>query len=234
MRWRVTTLLLVYDITTPEAAQVTYAELKQGNIGERDIKFRFMHCTTRLGDIEKVKNDGLNDLVTALETAGTDLHDFLATYGIFITPNQTIKLKGKEISFKELKDKNRFLYNRLTNDTMICGFLLYNQNQVYSANVHERPEVLKNINELMNLEFNLDINLEEDWQSLCKPYTVYVELNATKTTFFNDYKKEAINYLLVCALDAAKGNTFDEFIYLKRDQKVDTKEIVKVEPRSIW
>lgn len=132
-----------------------------------NLEFVITHLTTSGNGCISILNDGLIDLKKAYQKSDSELRTFLEAKGIeIILDSKCLKYKGKYYDISYVKCPwnheseeyaawsvgRKFYY-----DFTVCGFLSINKNRPYAGNVHKRPEIL------MDLDNLLKTNLQNEW-----------------------------------------------------------------------
>lgn len=133
-----------------------------------EIELVLTHITTSSDECQSIKDNGLLDLGKSYQLTSSDLRKFLNLNGIEILIDDCkLRYGGREydIKYTPYPPKNEFSkeYNawlvgrRFYFDYTICGFLSINSRDVYGGYVHIRPEVLSDIDNL------LETDLQNQW-----------------------------------------------------------------------
>jgi len=145
----------------------------------KNIVYCVQHITTSSNGCANIKKIGLVDLVESYTDYNTELRQFLEQQEI------KIDLLNEEIFYKNtLLGSIHFSHNRenydysskahhlwavgrkFYYDYCICGFLSFDHEHPYGGNVHERPEILFNISELIGKR------IDDLWRDTHKCYVI--------------------------------------------------------------
>lgn len=152
-----------------------------------DLKFpidevicRIQHITTSANGCESIVKKGIKDLKSCYEDKESELRIFLEKNKILIDlEKEIIHYDGKQQSIHYSQnrpdrhteeDKLWLIGRKFFYDFCICGFYSINFKHLYGGMVHQRPEILKDIEKLVNY------NLENIWKKNHKPYIVTFEV----------------------------------------------------------
>lgn len=172
-----------------------------------DIELVVTHVTTSSNECQSVKDNGLLDLKKSYQLISSDLRKFLDSNGVEIQLD-TCKLKYKgsdyDISYsihapKDERSKEYAAWSvgrRFYFDYTLCGFLSINNRDVYGGLVHHRPEVLFDIDNL------LDTDLQNQWIRTHDAYEVSFiipEHDCVYNVYDEDDEQDRVMYYLTDA-----------------------------------
>lgn len=159
-----------------------------------DFNLVVTHITTSSDKCLSIKKNGIIDLKKSYSLLTSDLRKFLDMNGIEILVDSCqLKYKGKiyDISYKDCPYNSRskeyaswLVGRKFYYDFTVCGFISINQRDVYGGCVHERPEILYNIDNL------LDTDLQIKWINEHEPYEVIFQI-PVKDTIYDGYGEES-------------------------------------------
>lgn len=221
-------------IDEPDLMKSEIMESKHIHIKDIDLEsiyFVLLHVTTSANGCKNIKKEGLHDLVWSC-THDTELKQFLDNQHIRIDiENQKIDINGTlhEIP-NNLKISGGVGY-KLFGDSEICGCFQIDKDFPYGGNVHQRPEILHNINKLVK-----GIDLEYIWYETHVPYIVKFKVPYNNIDIFlsmshNERKSEILEKLFGCAFATVFYNRFscDNIGILKNSKYIPANDIISIE-----
>lgn len=216
---------------------------KHGSFPENYEKwiFTYFHVTTSANECASIKKHGLLDLKNSYRCADSELRIFLDNKGIEIdTDNCTLKYKGEKYdisygrcpsSFDKVAHSCWAIGRKFYYDYTTCGFLSVWDLSPYGGYVHCRPEILSDIDNLLNL------TLSQEWHVSHDPYEVVALVQGTDIVYDGENeqsnKDKILNYLTK-AYNTAFGSPHEEIILLKNHIQVPPHNIVDINPLSCW
>lgn len=203
----------------------------------RELEFTFGHITTSSTACESIRNGGLMKL--ACTNKVTELGLFLSNHDVDINIEQhTLKYNGRtyDISFGDCPPvHNREEYaawrvgRKLYYDYCICGFLSYSK-QPYGGYIHKRPEILKDMDELLNTD------LATEWVATHTPYEIVVRVSADKIVYdgrnSDSEQEKVMNYLMKAYW--CSFSDMENVILLKNDVEIQICDILNIRPFNMW
>lgn len=160
-------------INADAQAFFSYFNISNNNILEKDIYLTSLHVTTVNDQLASINKFGLLNLQDAV-TYKTPLKKYLLEKGVSIDiKRKVIDHKGKLIDISAKYDGNLYhtplhkVIYKLFIDYPITSFFSTKNVTNYEGKVHERPEFLKNLAELLN---SPDIN--NDWKKRNECYVI--------------------------------------------------------------
>lgn len=170
-----------FDYTDIDQDIINLIRRYGGHIPELyDLELVVSHITTSSNGCNSILDHGLVDLKKAYENAEGELRIFLEKNGVFIDIEACQLAYGKEvydisygkcpwdhesIEYAAWSIGRKFYY-----DFTVCGFLSINRNDVYQGYVHRRPEILYDIDKL------LDTKLAVKWMQTHYAYQIVFSL----------------------------------------------------------
>ena len=116
-------------------------------------------------------------------------------------------------------------------DYTTCGFLSVWDDSPYGGEVHRRPEILGDIDELLNT------SLSAKWERTHKPYEVVAKVSGEKICYPYDEdtseEQKVIEYVLLAYNEALRGSS-ENVLLLKNGIQVPPNDILEIKPLSIW
>lgn len=116
-------------------------------------------------------------------------------------------------------------------DFSICGFLSIWDISPYGGLVHARPEVLMNLDKLLNL------SLSREWTNTHTPYQVTAKAPGDMIIYDGDDGRndtEKVIYYLTKAYDTAFGAPREEILLIKNDLQIPPQNIIDISPFVHW
>lgn len=211
------------------------------NLGS--FEFVFSHITTSSNKCHSIEKNGLLDLKQAYLCADSELRIFLNDNGIFIDLKKS-KLKyrteiydikyapnNKHIIKAPYEEQCQKIGRKFYYDYTICGFLSIDSQDTYLGDVHHRPEILDDIDNLLHL------NLSQKWEKDHKPYNVVAKINGDEIEcegMENKSEKEKVMHYLTLAYNNAFHELDENIILLQNNKKILPSNIIGIEPFNIW
>lgn len=200
------------------------------DIVEDDIIFVLMQVTKSSEECIGIRKDGLHDLVWTYKH-DTELRKFLDKYNINIDiDNRKIVVNGDEYELQnDIKQAGGVGY-KFFDDPYVCGCFQLNKSVPYGGQVHIRPEIIYNINQIMKGK-----NLEFAWMETHKPYIVkftvpYRKMMIALNTSIKDKKESILQTMFNYAFNTVFYNDFssDYIGILNRSEYVPTEDIISI------
>ncbi|MFD3218353.1 hypothetical protein [Bacillus sp. BR_7a] len=140
-----------------------YFKIDSARVLEKEIYLTSLHVTTVNDQLDSIKKFGLVNLQQAV-TLETPLQKYLLKKGISIDiERKTIVYNGQIIdidkSFTSINDSLDWVIYKLFIDYAITSFFTTDDATKYLGKVHERPEFLKNLSELLDAP-----EIKDDWR----------------------------------------------------------------------
>ena len=205
-----------------------------------DIDFVISHITTSGNSCQSIRDKGLTDLVSAYSAKDSELRMFIEQHGIDIWLDRKCLKYGDryfDISFgnppnswKTEAYRAWLVGRKFYYDSWINGFLQISPSDVYLGNVHRRPEILKNIDDLLGLR------LSEEWAQAHSTYEVRAKVswnNIVCTSGQPTSEGKALSYLS-WAYNAAYGGKSSIVVMLKEGIRIPAQDIISVKPFTTW
>lgn len=123
-----------------------------------DMKFIFFHITTSSNGCKTIRSNGLYNLQKTYKSLNSELRNFLDSVGVEIDL-ETATLRHKQKSYCIEFDNGRVdsaewaVGRKFYYDFCVCGFLSISNNYEYGGYVHRRPEILFDIDNLLNTNY---------------------------------------------------------------------------------
>ena len=206
----------------------------------KDFEFICFHVTTSANRCESFRKYGILDLQESYTCNESELRLFLENHGIYIDLDESIlTYQGKEfdISYDLYTSRRKEQYNcraigrKFYYDYTICGFLSVWERSPYGGQVHRRPEILMNIDNLLGL------NLSQEWALTHSPYEIIAKVNGTEIVYDGDEDEsdtEKVLHYLTKAYLAAFGDTTEVVLLMKNHVQIPTSDILQIKPLTHW
>lgn len=207
-----------------------------------DFDFIYSHVTTSANNCATIKKYGILDLKQAYICKESELRIFLDQHGIFLDLNNrllTFNGRSYDITFNSGKCPRtgtqeylcwsigrKFYYDYTT-----CGFLSIWDRSPYGGQVHRRPEILCDIDNLLRSD------LSEEWEQSHYPYEITAQVKGSDIVFDGDEDqsdKDKVLMYLTMAYDTAFGEPFEHVLLMKNGVQIPPTDIIEIKPLSFW
>ena len=196
--------------------------------------------TTSANQCVSYSQYGFMDLKSAYLSKDSELRLFLDKHDIHIDLEaQILTYNGQyyDISYgpRPRGDKDavncwsvgrKFFY-----DYTICGFLSVWESAPYGGQVHRRPEILDDIDNLLHLR------LSREWERTHIPYEITAKVSGQHIVYDGDdsysEKDKVIDYLTKAYLTAF-GEPSEKVLLLKNGIHIPPSDILDIRPLSHW
>lgn len=207
-----------------------------------DFEFIYFHVTTSANGCASIQRHGLLDLKRAYSCQDSELRRFLEEHDIYIDlDKKTLAYRDQafDITFysgirprQDATASNCWSIGRkFYFDFTSCGFLSVWERQPYGGQVHRRPEILSDIDKLLNLR------LSQEWTLTHEPYEIVAKVSGEKIVYDGDdeqSEKEKVLYYLTKAYWTAFGEPSEEILLIKNNVQIPPKDIIEIKPLSHW
>lgn len=206
----------------------------------RDFDYTYFHVTTSSTECASFWNHGILDLKRSYECDDSELKIFLEKHNIYIDlDEQTLTHQGRkfDISFGPCPRRNTEDYRcwsvgrKFYYDYATCGFLSVWDRSPYGGRVHQRPEILLDIDNLLRT------NLSQEWASTHKPYEVVATVSGEKIIYDGDddqsEEDKVLNYLTKAYFTAFQEPT-EEILLIKNHVQIPPSDIIEIKPMACW
>lgn len=205
-----------------------------------DFQFIYFHVTTSANRCASFLQYGILDLKQSYSCLDSELRAFLDKHNIHINiEDKILKYRGQELditfgacprqdteAYKRWSVGRKFYYDYAT-----CGFLSVWERSPYGGQVHHRPEILFNIDDLLSLD------LSQEWKSTHDSYEIVVKVSGKKIIYDSDDNKsdedKVINYLTKAYLTAF-GEPSEHTLLLKNHIQIPPTDILEIKPMEHW
>lgn len=203
--------------------------------------FTYFHISTSANQCENFRKQGILDLKNTYSCLDSELRMFLDNKEIRIDLSKRIlKYKKHEYNIEYVKTPYEFnsqekacwlIGRKFYYDYTTCGFLSIDPQTPYLGEVHRRPEILSDIDNLLKL------NLSEEWSMNHYPFEIVAMVQGSDIVCDaendQDGNDRIINYLAK-AYYAAFDSPSEEIILLKNGVHVKPKQIIEISPLKCW
>lgn len=211
-------------------------------ISYRDFDFIYFHITTSANECCSIQRHGLLDLKQAYSRQDSELRIFLENHGIHINLDEQILVYGDQTFDIAYHSGERPMRNGIEQycwaigrkfyyDFTSCGFLSVWERSPYGGQVHCRPEIIGDIERLLNLP------LSRKWTQTHNPFEVVAKVNGDKIVYDGDDEQDerdkVLNYLTKAYLTAF-AEPSEEILLLKNNVQIPPEDIIEIRPLSHW
>lgn len=203
--------------------------------------FVYFHITTSANKCSNFRKYGILDLQKSYTCPESELRLFLDENGIQIdVEERTLTYQGRTYDISYNRSSPRFgtpeyacwcIGRKFYYDFTTCGFLSVWESSPYGGYVHCRPEILSDIDGLLNL------TLSQDWHLSHEPYEIVAAVQGTDILYDGDDdssgRDKVLNYLTK-AYNTAFGAPSEEILLLKNHIQVSPSRIWEINPVTYW
>lgn len=207
----------------------------------RDFDFIYFHVTTSANGCSSFRKHGLLDLQQSYNCHDSELRLFLEEHGIYIDLDKcTLTYRGCnfDISYGRCptREDSREYYcwsigRKFYYDYTTCGFLSVWERNPYGGQVHRRPEILFDIDNLLKLD------LSGEWESTHRPYETTAKVSGSKIVYDgdDDYSdKEKVIDFLTRAYLTAFASPSECVLLIHNHVQIPSSDILEIKPLSHW
>lgn len=208
----------------------------------KDFKFIYFHVTTSNNECLSFKKHGILDLKQSYMCQDSELRNFLEENNIRINLNERTLVYNDKIfdisyrsSFSAHEDTKEHrcwsIGRKFYYDYATCGFLSVCDKEPYQGQVHHRPEILMNIDNL------LDLRLSQEWAKTHIPYEVVAKVNGENIVYSGDDKnsdEEKVLHYLTKAFRTAFYESNEEILLIKNSIQIPPDDIIEIKPLECW
>ena len=208
-----------------------------------DIFLIISHITTSSNDCAEIAENGIGDLQSAYRNNNSELRQFLDSHGIEIHIDES-RLVYNGISYSieydrfncphrddSIEYKGWCIGRKFYFDNGLCGFFSIDSEQPYGGNVHERPEILNDIDNL------LETNLSDEWKRSHSAYEVVLKIHSSDLELYehnnDDNETKVIGLLLDAFYEMCSGPS-EVYAQLKPCIRVSADKIISIHPFEKW
>ncbi len=206
-----------------------------------DLEFVYFHVTTSANGCSAIKKHGILDLKSAYLCKESELRLFLDHHGVLIDLDRCLLShmgKNYDISYSagmcpksETSEYLCWLIGRkFYYDYTTCGFLSVCEQNPYGGQVHRRPEILLDIDNLLKTHFS------HEWEQSHLPYEIAAHVSGDNIIFDGDDQSDQDKLLmyLTMAYDTAFEKPSEHIILMKNDIQIPADSIIEIKTLSHW
>lgn len=206
----------------------------------RDFEFVYFHVTTSADGCASFRKHGILDLKQSYSCTDSELRGFLEKNDIHIDLDErilTYREQEFDISFGACPRQDTENYKcwsigrKFYYDYTTCGFLSVLEQSSYGGQVHLQPEILINIDDL------LELNLSKEWMSTHDSYEIVAKVSGEKIIYDSDDdqsdRDKVLNYLTK-AYFTAFGEPTENILLIKNHIQIPPMDILEIKPMDHW
>jgi hypothetical protein len=206
----------------------------------KDFEFVYFHVTTSANRCASFLKLGILDLRQSYLCHDSELRAFLEKHDIHFNLDKGILIyRGQEfdISYGACPGHGTEAYKRwligrkFYYDFTACGFLSVWERSAYGGQVHHRPEILMNIDNLLGL------NLSREWSSTHASYEIVAKVSGKNIVYDGDDElsdeDKVLNYLTK-AYWTAFGEPDENILLIKDHIQIPPADILQIKPLEHW
>jgi len=206
----------------------------------RTWQFVYIHITTSANCCASFKKYGILDLQESYLCEESELRTFLEENNIHIDLDKQLLVHNGQvydITYGRCPRQGTLEYRcwavgrKFYYDFTTCGFLSVWERSPYDGMVHRRPEILMDIDKLLNTK------LSQDWALTHKAYEIIAQVSGEKIVFdgFEERsEKEKVLRYLSTAYNTAFGEPSEEILLLKNCIQIPPSDIIDIIPVRYW
>ena len=221
---------------------VEYIVSSYGNLPQnyRDFIFIYFHITTSANGCASFRKYGVLNLTDAYLCSDSELRMFLEKRNIYIDLQQEILRYGKktfDIHFGCCPKENTEAYHcwsvgrKFYYDFGTCGFLSISEMSPYLGQVHRRPEILMDIDNL------LQTNLSQEWASKHIAYEIVAQIKGSNIVYDgygNSEEKDIVLSYLSSAYSTAFGRPSQKILLAEKKVHIPPTDILEINQIKYW
>lgn len=206
----------------------------------REFVFVYFHVTTSANKCASFRKHGILDLKQSYSCQDSELREFFEKHDIHIDLNeQILTYCGQEfdITFGDCPRQETKAYKRWSigrkfyYDYTTCGFLSVWERNPYGGQVHRRPEILMDIDNLLGL------NLSHEWMLTHDSYEIVAKVSGDKIVYDGDDNQsdehKVLNYLTKVYFTAFYEPT-EEVLLIKNHVQIPPLDILDIKSMKHW
>lgn len=207
----------------------------------KEFDFIYFHVTTSANECTSFWKYGILDLQQAYICHDSELRLFLEEHDIYINLDKCILTYhgndfdisyGRYPTRKNSKEYHCWAIGRkFYFDYTTCGFLSVWENSPYGGYVHRRPEILYDIDNL------LELDLSGEWESTHRPYEIIAKVSGNKIVYDgnDDYSdREKVLDFLTMAYNTAFYFPSESILLIRNHVQIPPSDIIEIRPLSHW
>lgn len=227
----------------------TDADLDIGQIVERnngccphvnELEMIITHVTTSGNGCASILKDGIIDLKHAYQKRDSELRIFLESKGIdILLESNCLKYNGKyyDISIEDRPRNHEseeyaawLVGQKFYYDFTVCGFFSINVNRPYGGNVHSRPEILWDLDNLLKTD------LQREWMQSHQAYEIVFKVPFRDIVYggwTNDPEEMVMSYLTDAYMCVSMGPDTRE-VLCKNEVEIPPDQILECNRFTSW
>lgn len=207
----------------------------------RDFYFIYFHVTTSANKCASFRKHGILDLQQSYNCCDSELRMFLEDHDIHINLDRRIlSYHGRDFDITygrcPSRDDSKAYYRwsigrKFYYDFTTCGFLSVWDESPYGGQVHRRPEILFDIDNLLKLD------LSRKWELTHRPYEITAKVIGSKIVYDGDDSysdKEKVIDFLTKAYLTAFGSPSEHVLLINNHVQIPTSDILEIKPLEHW
>lgn len=205
-----------------------------------DLEMVITHVTTSGNGCASILKDGIIDLKSAYQKRDSELRIFLESKGIEILLDYNcLKYRGMpyDISVEDRpwnsESEEHAAWKvglKFHCDYNVCGFFSVSGNIPYSGNVHRRPEIL------MNLDNLLKTDLQREWMQSHQAYEIVFRVPFRDILYASEYsdtENKVMSYLRYAYKCVSEGPDNKE-VPCKKGVEISPDQILECNRFTLW
>lgn len=206
----------------------------------KDFEFVYFHMTTSSNGCASFRKHGILDLNQSYTCHDSELRTFLEEHDIHINIDERTLIYREhefDITFGACPRQDTEAYKcwslgrKFYYDYTTCGFLSVWERGSYGGQVHKRPEILMNIDDLLGLR------LSHEWIYTHDSYEVVAKVSGDKIIYDSDDDQsdedKVLNYLTK-AYWTAFGEPSENILLIKNHIQIPPMDILEIMPMERW
>lgn len=202
--------------------------------------FVYFHITTSANQCASIRKYGVLDLKKAYSCQSSELRKFLDQHEIYINLEKAeLEYRGQLFKIpygicprtNTIEERCWAVGRKFYFDFTTCGFLSVSKRSPYGGQVHWRPEILANIDNLLNTK------LSYEWATTHKAYEVTSKVLGEDIVYAGydeqSEKGKVLNYLTMAYWNAF-GEPTENILLIKNDVQIPPNNILSIEPLQYW
>lgn len=221
---------------------VEYVVSSYGKLPEnyRDFHFVYFHITTSANGCASFRKHGILDLPNSYLCADSELRVFLENHNIYIDLQHEVLRYGEKtfnIHYGCCPRQDTEEYHcwsvgrKFYYDFTTCGFLSVWKMSPYGGQVHHRPEILMDIDNL------LQTDLSQEWANTHIAYEVVAQIKGSNIVYGGDddsEEKDKVLSYLTSAYYVAFGSPSEKILLVRNNVHIPPTDILEIKQLEYW
>lgn len=215
----------------------SYGKLPQNY---RDFNFVYFHITTSANGCASFRKHGIMDLPHTYLCPDSELRVFLEKHHIYIDLQHEILRHGEkifDIHYGPCPRRDTVEYycwsvgRKFYYDFTTCGFLSIWDMHPYGGQVHRRPEILMDIDDLLRTK------LSQEWANTHIAYEVVAQIKGSNIVYQGDdnsAEKDKVLSYLTSAYYVAFGSSSENILLVKNNVHIPPADILEIKRLEYW